>query len=218
MRLPSGIELRFHPDERHFPCWYDDSLSEPEHPCFFVSGRHQGSSRDYACEAYQFYFKENLAIGLPSTLRLVSEKSKTCGYHKHDVEGIHILYDDETENPLFVYFKAHGVGQGIWKKWEECERNQNGALVVYVAWGSHAMYPSSKNATRVFGFANDRVSKDGRRLLIAEDNCVPASFVEFSAGCRIYDTIQPISNKSITTRERVVLPFVSKKLRKKAMK
>ena len=65
--LPSGLELRFHPDEQDFPTWYraEDRESKMEYPCFFNKGKHEfADGVVYRCLGYQFYFQYNRAIGL----------------------------------------------------------------------------------------------------------------------------------------------------------
>ena len=106
----------------------------------------------------------------------------------------------------------------MWKRWQECEFNKDGALVIYIAYGSHATYPSTGTVPRILGFANDCASCKGRTILIAPDAFVPAQRVELKPGVVIYDKIQSVSNFSVKPRERVLLPFVEKKLRRLAKK
>ena len=76
MSLPKGLELRFHPKETRFPEWHDDRQDATPHPCFVATGTHLSSNGvEFYCEQYQFYFRDNLAIGLFG----VSSKSKALG-------------------------------------------------------------------------------------------------------------------------------------------
>ena len=80
------------------------------------------------------------------------------------------------------------------------------------------MYPCAGKVQRIFGLANDCVSCNGQRICITAENHVPAEKVEFAKGIAIYDTIQPISNFSVTKTQRVLLPLVIGKIRKRALK
>ena len=76
MSLSKGLELRFHPKETRFPEWHDDRQNATPHPCFVAIGTHASSNGvEFYCEQYQFYFRDNLAIGLFG----VSSKSKALG-------------------------------------------------------------------------------------------------------------------------------------------
>ena len=140
-----------------------------------------------------------------------------AGYHKHDVEAVIVLCNKDTKEPVYVYFKAHGTGQGAWKDWDQCEKNEDGALVVYVAWGSHATYSNPGAICRIFGFANDCTSHKGRRILITSKTCVPAPQVQLSSGIKISDTIYPVPKFSITEGQRFFLPIIIKSLRRRAI-
>ena len=85
MALPAGIELRFHPKEPSFPTWYPPQPEAPgrddglEYPCFFASGPYRSSQNiEFHCETYQFYFEENLGIGLFG----IGARSKLMGQSK----------------------------------------------------------------------------------------------------------------------------------------
>ena len=63
------------------------------------------------------------------------------GYHKGDVEKLILLYeDDDAGKPSWVYFSAHGNGQGIWKEYKDCEFTTDGALRIFVSPCSNAHY------------------------------------------------------------------------------
>lgn len=208
-----GIKLCFHPEETEFPTWYEGDCGPQQHPCFVACGLHRYKDNiEYHCESYQFYFKNNFGIGLFRA----NPEAKALGYHKHDVEGVVVLFEKETKEPKHVYFKAHGTGQGCWRAWEDCEKTPEGSLIVYIAWGSHATYPCAKEVTRIFGLANDRVSAKGEFRVIAKDDFIPAKPVHFASGIAIHDAIPALPHKSISKLERFALPLLQKNLRKRA--
>jgi len=85
------------------------------------------------------------------------------GWHEADVERVVVLFDEKKREPGWVYFGAHGKGQGVWRAWEECVREDEDGktLSVFVSPSSHACYPEARRYWRVFGFANDVCSGDG---------------------------------------------------------
>ena len=78
--------------------------------------------------------------------------------HSYDSECVTIRFNKETHEPASVALSSH---EGYhWYKYTDFERF-NGKIKVYVAKGSHAMYPDSKTRMRFFGFGNDILSIDG---------------------------------------------------------
>ena len=140
----------------------------------------------------------------------------SIGYHRHDVEAVYVLFDEETREPLHVYFQAHGLGQGSWHTWDECQKTEDGALVVYFAWGSHATYYATGDIVRILGFANDEVEDGGRKIRITEEHYVENVQFDFGDGIRIRSEIPTISNTNISERERKLLPFVNDDIRERA--
>ena len=100
--------------------------------------------------------------------------------------------------------------------WDECQKTEDGALVVYFSLNSHATYPRSGDVGRIFGLANDRVEDGGRAVRIKNRNCIAAPNEDFGDGIRIYNTIPRISNESISDRERMHLPLVQDEIRARA--
>jgi hypothetical protein len=86
---------------------------------------------------------------------------RTVGYHEGDVERIVILHDKESDTPTWVYFGAHGKGQGIWREYNKCAFTNEGALIVYVSPESHGLYPKPRTYLRIAGFANDTCDAKG---------------------------------------------------------
>lgn len=154
--LRPRVTLRFHPRESHFPVESDRDqkvvhCSRCEIPGFML-GDHR-----YTFVEYKFTYTANGAIGcgyccLP--------RAECLGYHEGDVEKL-IMLMDETNRISKVYFKAHGRGQGIWRDASQCEFDDHGNLVAYVARESHAFYPSPGIKWRAYGFANDLCSRRG---------------------------------------------------------
>lgn len=148
---------------------------------------------------------------------LSSFEPRLCsGHHRHDVEGIYVLFD-ENKQPQHVYFKAHGLGQGMWMTWDECSFS-DGALVVYFSWRSHATYPNPGTVNRIYNFANDINSDGGRAIRIMPKDCMDANEWQhdFGNGIRIWNTIPLISNTSISDQERRRLAFTQDNVRNRA--
>lgn len=85
----------------------------------------------------------------------------TLGQHKGDIEHLVVLHNDYEAK--HVYFGAHGNAQGTWVPYDECEKNAEDALVVYVSPTSHGFYPRANTYWRIGGFANDVCLGDGER-------------------------------------------------------
>lgn len=93
---------------------------------------------------------------------MVNPGYMSIGFHPADVEKIIILRDQITKEPRYVYYGAHGHGEGMWLPWSKTERYQN-SLLVYVSPTSHGMYPYRKRYMRLFGTANDECDGKGER-------------------------------------------------------
>ncbi len=95
------------------------------------------------------------------------------GYHSGDVEKLILLFDEKIAGqewiPTWIYFSAHGNGQGIWKRWQDCKFTSDGFLKVFISPFSNAHYPSPGTYLRVCGFAND-VCVDGQNPFRPEAN------------------------------------------------
>lgn len=87
---------------------------------------------------------------------------KGDGYHTGDVERIVVLFDSDNK-AQWVFFGAHGRGQGKWVPFAKCSKAYDGVLRVYVSPTSHAMYPKPKRYRRVFGFADDVIRTGGEQ-------------------------------------------------------
>ena len=83
------------------------------------------------------------------------------GKHDADVEKIIILMTADCLKPEWVYFSAHGNGQGTWVQWEKCMFTKDKALRIFVSPASNGHYPRPGMYMRVGGFAND-VCYDGQ--------------------------------------------------------
>ncbi len=78
--------------------------------------------------------------------------------HSYDSECVTIRFNKETHEPVSVALSSH---EGYhWYKYTDFEI-VDGRIKVYVANGSHAMYPDSKTRMRFFGLGNDNLSIDG---------------------------------------------------------
>jgi len=90
------------------------------------------------------------------------------GHHSADVEKIIILFTTDVFKPEWVYFGAHGNGQGTWKKYEDCMFTKDKALRIFVSPRSNAHYPAPGIYFRVGGFANDICYEKGVKWQPAE--------------------------------------------------
>jgi hypothetical protein len=78
--------------------------------------------------------------------------------HSYDSECVTIRFNKETHEPVSVALSSH---EGYhWYKYTDFEI-VDGRIKVYVANGSHAMYPDPKTRMRFFGIGNDNLSIDG---------------------------------------------------------
>jgi len=141
-------------------------------------------------------------------------KSPILGYHEGDEENLILLADDGNSGDSgdsgdsdvrWVFFKAHARGQGLWKRWDECHVDGKGRLHVYVARGSHALYPYPDTWFRVFGLANDLCDDRGRSVLM-----------DLSTSRVTGRTAYFPPHHSVTLAERFFLAFTSNKLKEKA--
>ncbi len=157
----------------------------------------------YSARTYSFYYPENLALGCWGAC--VNPRSQAWGYHRHDLEAVTVLFT-QGGLPRHVFFFAHADRQGMWVPWAECERTADGALVVYVARGSHASYPRPGRYWRVLGFANDVCSSRGAmvRPVVrpAQDRDL-----EGGGGFSLRAQLRVPPPTSITPWQRFILPF-----------
>lgn len=200
-----GIQLRFHPNETAFPACEDAGpgsiFLSREKPCYRCSGPITHNQQKYTYVMYRWYYKYNLGIGC---CHMIPE-SVAMGYHAGDYEGVTVLLDWHTQKPAMVYFHAHSHGQGTWRLWKDCEKTEDGCLVVYVALFSHASYPSPRRYIRGFGFATDVTSKKGRHI-----NYTEYSHVDYTTS--VFPRV-PLPARSIRAWEMFALPWFVKKLR-----
>ena len=160
------VTFRFHPREQDFPCMNATDFLIDHGKLPADTPRPSAKTPVYFRRESQAIFgREHAVVGLFLVWRTNPGYETRCfgtfGFHLGDVERLHVYHLDGR--PEYVYFNAHGYGQGLWRKWSECEFDADGRLVVYVALGSHAMYPSAGTWWRTFGvIANDVCSDRGR--------------------------------------------------------
>jgi len=164
------LELRFHPKEKSKLSKknFSDSIvpivyfRRDEYTYLYYG-------KNYVSLTYFMCYAENYAIGLNGFFPF----NPSLGYHPKDVEIMRILFDYETLIPSYVYFSAHAQ-EGIWVKFTDCEFYDN-KLIVYVALGSHSVKPHAETSIRIFGFANDYYSQNGRHIspFLIEDPSFP---------------------------------------------
>lgn len=164
------LELRFHPNEIGELCKSD--LSASGIPIVYFRNDeipYSYKGKKYLSITYYMHYQENYGIGLNGYFPY----KKSLGYHPKDIERIRILYDIDTGMPKFVFFSAHAQ-EGIWVPFNECEMI-NGKLIIYVAWGSHAHKPHAGVYLRIFGFASDHYSNNGKHItpMLIQDQSLP---------------------------------------------
>lgn len=180
----------------------------------------------YTCDQVEFRGLPWVAVVYAMYFDMNPGYSCNIGKHVADVERVLILFDEWELKPRWVYFGAHGMGQGVWRAWERCETTYVGrdrrALNVYVSPQSHGMYPKESVYWRVFGVANDVCNADGESWVPgAECRCnarTQAWSVEPYQVRRGINTPAHITHpkdRSITGWERfwLALPWVGKRVR-----
>ena len=81
------------------------------------------------------------------------------GDHEADLEHITVEVDKKSGNMLRVFYGSHCPEDGTWVSSKDVPI-QNNKIVVYVAKGSHGLYPTPGYVHRFYGFANDLTSED----------------------------------------------------------
>jgi hypothetical protein len=136
-------------------------LVNKDYQIYYSNGYYTYQNKVYNSISYFIYYLYNGGIGCGYSL---FPNNKKLGYHENDIERVQILIDTETNLPKFVFFSAHR-NEGKWVKWDDCEKNKDGDLKVFVARGSHANYPKSGTWYRIFFLANDQCSKNGIKII-----------------------------------------------------
>jgi hypothetical protein len=155
--MPHDIILRFHPLEPYYP-----NISDYRVECTMCTHPITKNGENYTATEYAFTYEANAAIACCWS----AFPTSTClGYHLGDLEKI-IILDDQFGNHCFVFFKAHGTGEGMWLPYYECEINENQEIIFYVARGSHGFYPHAGVYWRILGIANDLCSDEGEQYRI----------------------------------------------------
>ena len=80
-----------------------------------------------------------------------------AGQHPADLEHL-TLELDSSQRLIRVMYSAHGSADGRWVKANDVEM-ENGKIVCYMALNGHGLYPKEGIAFRLFGLANDYLSK-----------------------------------------------------------
>jgi hypothetical protein len=147
---------------------------------------------------------------------------KTLGFHEADVEKLIVLYSKDTKEPTWVYFGAHGRGQGIWLEYNKCKFTENGTLKVFVSPTSHAFYPQVKRYWRLCFVANDVCDEQGEEWTPSpicfepsENQVWSNTHYQVRPGINSpFNTPSP-NEHSIKTWERILLflPSVRKRIR-----
>ncbi len=153
------IQLRFHPDEKSFPCDKDKMEYDTFFPIYYNMRDYAYKGKKYKGVFYRVLYRYNYAIGLYD----INPTSTNLGYHEDDKEYIAVLYDYDNNSPQYVYMSGHAQ-EGRWVKANECSVNEEGRLIIYAARYSHRHYHKPAILWRMFGFANDLTSDKGRHI------------------------------------------------------
>lgn len=146
-----------------------------------------------------------------------------AGFHEADVEKLVVLYSKDTKQPTWVYFGAHGRGQGVWVEYNKCKFTDNGELIAFVSPTSHGFYPQPKRYWRLCFVANDVCDEQGEQWKPSFKDFEPSenqvwsnTHYQVRPGINSpFNTPQP-NEHSIKTWERILLflPSVRKMIRK----
>lgn len=146
---------------------------------------------------------------------------KIAGFHEADVEKLVVLYSKETKQPTWIYFGAHGRGQGTWMEYKNCNFTTDGELRAFVSPTSHGFYPQLKRYWRVCFAANDVCDEQGEQWKPSPFDFEPS---EKQIWTRSHYQVRPGINSpfhtpnpnehSIKSWERILLclPFVRKRI------
>ena len=159
---PLKLQLRFHKKEIYFPSTPDFKLINKleDSIVYYNKEDYEYKGETYKSISYLINYIYNSAIGCGNCFY---PQKESLGFHNIDRERVKVLFDNDNK-PRFVYFSAHGI-EDKWYPYEECEKTENNELIIYVALGSHANYPYSGTWFRIFGFANDKCSSKGKRVV-----------------------------------------------------
>ena len=184
---PLGVELRFSSTEMSYLA--DIYYSK------YLEARSDGLY-DVICA--QFFFPNNYAIGFGWEL---DPTNATLGYHQYDVEYVLIYYPHSSTIPSKVFFSCHGLTEGNWMPYSQCEFN-NSKVVTYCARNSHANYPSPGLKKRILGFANDVCASDGGSKAFLWSGMLPAENINYGT-CQVYAGPRPSPpNVTLTVDQR----------------
>lgn len=157
MEFPIPIQLRLHPREKQLPC--DKSFNQdPSFPIYYNIDSYAYNGTRYRAVIYAVYYQKNLAIGMNGTM----PRNESLGYHNKDIEWIVILHDMASNQPKYVFTSGHAQ-EGAWTEFQKCKVD-NGRLVIYAAVNSHRHSTQAKTHWRIFGFANDYTSNNGKHI------------------------------------------------------
>lgn len=212
----------------HLGC---DESEGCERPLYYALDRVTFRGMEWLSVTYSLFYRRNPGYSLFGGFI-------KAGEHPVDVERVVVLFPLTNgvlgSEPGWVYFGAHGRGQGVWREWRECERmvvvvtsEEEGdmrkeVLNVYVSPTSHGMYPEARVYLRLFGFANDVCVGDGE-VWIPKVSCRcdarkqswSVSHYQVKRGINSPANISPPIDRSIDDMERLCLAFpsVMKKVR-----
>jgi len=165
-----------------------------------------GKYDSYDVVLVQMYYPDNFAIGSVGKLGWQQfPRSKKLGYHKHDVEFVAILYQNDI--PVKVVMSAHGFRETNVYRYDECEF-ENGFLKVYVARNSHSNYNTAGVKKRLKGLANDVTSVDGKTLTFTWEQMEIARDISFPGCCNIVKGLRQMAtdaSQTLTPQQRMSL-------------
>lgn len=85
----------------------------------------------------------------------------SLGAHDCDIEHATLRVRKKDLRIVEMFYSAHRSTDGVWVPVEQMELHQTTHPILYIAKGSHAIYPKESVYIRIIGFANDHTSRDG---------------------------------------------------------
>ena len=173
---------------------------------FIHEGRIIWNQEEYIYRKYMWHYVSTDANGCITT------PLKNFENNRHHVQAITVLHDFDLHEPSFVYFHAYGTSEGVWRRWDVCEKTEDGALKVYVAKGCHASYAERGRYLRVLGTKLDIARGNGRAITYRTFHPVDKS-ITFPDGTLKAVAMSNLPRTSLTRLTRFFLPCMRRKYR-----
>jgi hypothetical protein len=184
----TSLVLQFDSKEEAFPVPVRDEDPGNAYISFDAEGNFQ----------YTLYYHFNPAVGVFANC---FPKSKLFGYHDHDIERLTIFKGG------YIHMSAHSHTQGTWTSLAMLDPAGEEGYTIYVARGSHAMYPRKGTTIRGFGLANDVCDGKGKRMTIDFTNTCASYTYKIAEGFTLWKDFQDPSRDVLNVVQRVFIPL-----------